>query len=99
MPIEKNMRRLPLRDLMIDAEKRNRDLIDHLHNTWLARATDLRDLSRPVRRRSHYPTLHTLQNAIQKLLELTEETDALAANLSHRLNEIHEHARREKLRR
>jgi len=99
MPIEKNMRRLPLRDLLTDAEKRNRDLMDHFHNTWLARATDLRDLSRPVRRRSHYPTLHALQNAMQKLLELTDETDALISNLSHRLNEIRDHARREKIRR
>jgi hypothetical protein len=97
MPLEKNLRRLPLRDLLIDAEKRNRDLIEHLHNTWLARAADLRDLSRPVRRRSHYPTLVALQNAIHKLVELTEETDSLIANLSHRLAEIHEHCRRERL--
>ncbi len=99
MPIEKNLRRLPLRDLLSDAEKRNRDLIDHLHNTWLARASDLRDLSRPVRRRSHYPTLLALQNAIQKLVELTEETESLIVNLSQRLGEIHEHARRERLNR
>jgi hypothetical protein len=97
MPLEKSLRRLPLRDLLIDAEKRNRDLIEHLHNTWLARAADLRDLSRPVRRRSHYPTLVALQNAIHKLVELTEETDSLIANLGHRLAEIHEHCRRERL--
>jgi hypothetical protein len=99
MPIDKNMRRLPLRDLLTDAEKRNRDLIEHLHNTWLARAADLRDLSRPVRRRSHYPTLLALQNAIQKLLDMTDDTETLIANLSHRLGEIHEHARRERLNR
>jgi hypothetical protein len=97
MPIEKNLRRLPLRDLLTDAEKRNRDLIEQLHNTWLARASDLRDLSRPVRRRSHYPTLLALQNAVLKLLEVTEETDALIANLGYRLAEIEEHARRERL--
>ena len=97
MPLEKNLRRLPLRDLLTDAEKRNRDLIEHLHNTWLARASDLRDLSRPVRRRSHYPTLVALQNAITKRLELTEETDGLIANLSQRLTEIQDHARRERL--
>jgi hypothetical protein len=99
MPIEKNLRRLPLRDLLTDAEKRNRDLIEHLHNTWLARAADLRDLSRPVRRRSHYPTLLALQNAIQKLLDMTQETETQIANLGQRLSEIHEHARRERLNR
>ena len=57
---------------------------------------DVRDLSRPVPR-SNYPTWQVLQNAIQKLLDLTAETDALVANLSHRLTEIHEHARRERL--
>jgi hypothetical protein len=97
MPIEKSLRRLPLRDLLTDAEKRSRDLIEHLHNTWLARASDLRDLSRPVRRRSHYPTLLALQNAVQKLLELTEETEGQISNLSYRLGEIQDHARRERI--
>jgi hypothetical protein len=97
MPVEKSFRRLPLRELLTDAEKRARDLAEHLHVTWLARATDLRDLSRPVRRRSHYPTLLALLNALQKFVQIDEETKGLIDNLSQELEEIREHARRERL--
>ncbi|HZY85106.1 MAG TPA: hypothetical protein VFE78_09770 [Gemmataceae bacterium] len=99
MPAEKSYRRLPLRDLLTDAEKRARDLAEHFHVTWLARAVDLHDLSRPLRRRSHYPTLLALLNALQKLLQTSEETEGLVEHLNHQLQEIREHARRERINR
>jgi hypothetical protein len=97
MMTEKSYRRVPLRDLITDADKRTRDLVEHLHVTWLARATDLRELSRPLRRRSHYPTLLALLNSLQSLVQLSEETRALIDHLAHELNEISEHARRERI--
>jgi C4-dicarboxylate-specific signal transduction histidine kinase len=99
MPAEKTYRRLPLRDLLTDAEKRCRDLAEHFHVTWLARAVDLHDLSRPLRRRSHYPTLLALLNALQKLLQTSDETEALVEYLNRELEEIREHARRERIHR
>jgi C4-dicarboxylate-specific signal transduction histidine kinase len=99
MPVEKTYRRLPLRDLLTDAEKRCRDLGEHFHVTWLARAVDLHDLSRPLRRRSHYPTLLALLNALQKLLQTSDETEALVEYLNRELEEIREHARRERINR
>jgi len=99
MPPEKTYRRLPLRDLMTDAEKRSRDVAEHITTTLLTRATDLRDLSRPVRRKSHYPTLLALQNALQKVVELTGETAELVDYLERQLTEIRDHARRERLNR
>ncbi len=94
---DRSFRRLPLRDLMTDAEKRVRDLIEHFTVTWLARTADLRDLSRPIRKRSHYPTLLALQNAVQKTIQTNEETRHLIAYLGQELSEILEHARREQL--
>jgi C4-dicarboxylate-specific signal transduction histidine kinase len=99
MPAERTYRRLPLRDLLTDAEKRVRDLAEHFHVTWLARAVDLHDLSRPLRRRSHYPTLLALLNALQKLLQTSDETEVLVEHLNRELEEIREHARRERLNR
>jgi hypothetical protein len=99
MAVEKSFRRLPLRDLMTDAEKRCRDLVEHMNTTWIGRATDLRDLSRPVRRKSHYPTLQALLNALTKLTSSSEETEKLIDVLNQELEEIREHARREKLNR
>lgn len=97
MPSERSFRRLPLRGLMTDAEKRVRDLVEHFNVTWLARVGDLRDLSRPIRKRSHYPTLHALHNALQKTIQTHEETRQLIDYVTQELNEILEHARREKL--
>lgn len=94
---ERSFRRLPLRDLLTDAEKRTRDLIEHFTVTWLARFADLRDLSRPVRKRSHYPTLLALQNALQKAVQTNEETRHQIEYLSQELHEILDHARREQL--
>ncbi len=99
MITERSFRRLPLRDLMTDAEKRVRDLHEHFQVTWLARVADLRDLSRPIRKRSHYPTLHALQNALQKTVDVNEETRRLIDYLVQELNAILEHARREQLER
>jgi hypothetical protein len=99
MAVEKTYRRLPLRDLMTDAEKRSRDVADHISTTWLGRITDLRDLSRPLRRKSHYPTLTALENALQKLVEETVSTGELIDYLERQLNEIRDHARRERLNR
>lgn len=94
---EQSFRRLPLRDLMTDAEKRVRDLHEHFNVTWLARVADLHDLSRPVRKRSHYPTLYALQNALMKTVEINDETRKLIEYLIEELNEIRQHARREQM--
>jgi hypothetical protein len=99
MALEKTYRRLPLRDLMADAEKRARDVAEHIGSTWVVRVTDLRDLSRPLRRKSHYPTLLALQNALQRVIQLTAENDDLLDYLERQLTEIRDHARRERLNR
>src|SRR5262249_59023589 len=99
MALEKTYRRLPLRDLMMEAEKRSRDVADQIHNNWVARATDLRDLSRPIRRKSHYPTLLALQNALQKLIAVTGEMEEAIEYLEKQLTDIRDHARRERLNR
>jgi hypothetical protein len=97
MTSERSIRRMPLRDLLTDADKRVRDLVEHFNVTWLARVGDLRDLSRPIRKRSHYPTLSALQNALQKTVQTNEETRQIIDYLVQELAEILEHARREQL--
>jgi hypothetical protein len=99
MVLEKTYRRLPLRDLLTDAEKRSRDLAEHYGATWLTSVTDLRDLSRPVRRKSHYPTLLAVQNSLQKVVRLTAESEDLLEYLERQLTEIRDHAKRERVNR
>lgn len=97
MITDRSFRRLPLRDLLTDAEKRVRDVVEHFNVTWLARVADLRDLSRPIRKRSHYPTLHALQNTVRKTIDTNTETREIIDYLVQELHEILEHARRERL--
>jgi hypothetical protein len=96
MANDKPFRRMTLRELLTHAEKCSRDLIEHLHATLLPRHTDFRDLSRPVRRRSHYPTMMAILNALNKLEQGGEETQVLAEYLHQNLRDICEHARRDR---
>jgi hypothetical protein len=97
MAIERPQRRMTLRQLLTHSEKCARDLIEHLNTVLLPREQDFRDLSRPVRRRSHYPTLLAMHNALQKLHESGGETQQMADYLLELLEEIREHARRERI--
>jgi hypothetical protein len=88
-------RRMTLRELMTHSEKCSRDLTEHYRGTLLVRLSEFRDLSRPIRRRSHYPTLLAIQNALKKLEETNAEAQKMGEYLYEQLAEIREHARRE----
>jgi len=90
-------RRMTLRQLMTHSEKCTRDLIEHVTSSILTAASDFRDLSRPVRRRSHYPALVALMNALNKLEQAGQETKAAADYLFEQLSEIRERAQRERM--
>jgi hypothetical protein len=99
MAIERPQRRMTLRQLLTHSEKCVRDLIEHLNSVLLPREVDFRDLSRPIRRKSHYPTLLALHNALNKLQEAGTEMQSMADYLQEQLAEIREHARRERINR
>jgi len=87
---------MTLRQLLTHSEKCARDLAEHLRSTVLAGVTDFRDLSRPTRRRSHYPTMLAIANALTKLHEIDEEVQVQTEYLRERLQEIRDHAGRER---
>jgi hypothetical protein len=93
---EKPVRRMTLRQLLTHSEKCARDLIELVHTGFLTRVVDFRDLSRPVRRRSHYPTMLAMQNSLRKLLETVQQTQELADFLNEHREAIREHADRER---
>jgi hypothetical protein len=97
--IDRPQRRMTLRQLMTHSEKVVRDLVEHLNTVLLPREQDFRDLSRPVRRRSHYPTLLALHNARNKLQAAGNETQQMADYLLELLTEIRDHAKRERINR
>jgi hypothetical protein len=93
------VRRMTLRQVMTHAEKCSRDLIEHCQSSLLTCLADLRDLSRPVRRRSHYPTMIALQNALRNYVTATDEALATCQHLDEQLQEIREAALRERVNR
>ncbi len=99
MGAEKPIRRMTLRQLLTHSEKCARDLVDLVHTNFLGRVSDFRDLSRPVRRRSHYPTMLAMHNALRKLNESAEQLQILTDFLTEHLDAIRDHANREKVNR
>jgi hypothetical protein len=99
MTVEKSARRMTLRQLLTHSEKCTRDLIEFVQGSLMPNVTDYRDLNRPVRRRSHYPTLVALRNAEVKVEQSSEEIENQANYLLERLQEIREHAKRERMNR
>lgn len=99
MGSEKPIRRMTLRQLLTHSEKWSRDLIELVRTGFLPRSTDFRDLTRPVRRRSHYPTMLAVQNALRKLMEAAHQMEEMTTTLREHLEAIREHANREKVNR
>ena len=99
MGSERPIRRMTLRQLLTQSEKCARDLVDLVHTNFLSRVSDFRDLSRPVRRRSHYPTMLAMQNALRKLSESADQMQILTDFLNEHLEAIRDHANREKVNR
>jgi hypothetical protein len=99
MAIEKPVRRMTLRQQLTHAQKCSRDIIEHINGSLLPSISDIRDLSRPVRRRSHYPTLISVSNALNKLQQAGAEIAKRLEYLQEQMHEIREHARRERVNR
>jgi hypothetical protein len=96
MTIERPTRRMTLRQQLSHAEKCSRDILEHINGTVLPDISDLRDLSRPVRRRSHYPTMVAFHNALTRLQMTGSDALKDLDYLQEQLEEIREHARRER---
>ena len=97
MGSDKPVRRMTLRQLLTHSEKCARDLIELVHSGFLVRAVDFRELSRPVRRRSHYPSMVALQNSLRKLVDSVKQTQDLTDLLIDHMEAIRDHANRERV--
>ena len=94
MMTDKPVRRMPLRQLLTHSEKQSRDLIEFVRATLIPQLTELRELSRPVRRRSSYPTMIAMNNSLRKLQQAADEMKQSIDYLQGRLQEIRDHSRR-----
>ncbi len=95
MVLDQTFRRMTLRQLLTLSEKCSRDLQEQLKGALAPRIAEFRDLSRPVRRRSHYPTLKAMRNALNRLQATETEVTAMVEYLLEQLNLIQTQARRD----
>ncbi len=96
---EKSLRRLPLRQVLASSERTTRELGELVHTHVMPRIADLRDLSRPVRRKSQFPTMVAFQNGLRRMMEANDRLQATLTVLQEHLEAIRDHAQREKLNR
>jgi hypothetical protein len=96
---DKPLRRLPLRQLLASSDKITRELAELVYTHFVPRISDFRDLTRPVRRKSQYPTMLALHNGLRRLTEATDQLNVLIGVLQEHLDAIRDHAQREKLNR
>lgn len=96
---EKSLRRLPLRQLLASSDRTTRDLAELVHTHLMPRIADFRDLSRPVRRKSQFPTMVAFQNGLRRMMEANDRLQATVGVLQEHLEAIRDHAQREKLNR
>lgn len=99
MADNKALRRMPLRQLLATSERTAREAHELVHTNLLPRISDFRDLSRPVRRKSHYPAMHAFQNGLRRMIEANDQLQVMIVALCDHLDAIKDHAQREKLNR
>lgn len=87
--------RMTLRELLTFSEKCTRELHTMIHDELLRDLADYRELSRPVRRKSHYPKMVAVENAYRKVMQTRSRVQELTNHLEECLNTIREHAKRE----
>lgn len=99
MAAGKPPRRMTLLQLLVHTEKFTHDVHEQFRITFWPSLSEFHDLSRPVRKRSHFPTLLALRNHLDQLLDATKDLDQMVQQLLEWMQEILEHARREHARR
>jgi hypothetical protein len=94
MVIDRPIQRMTLRELLTHAAKLTHDVREMANTTHQKRLADLHELSRPTRRKSQYPSIISLQNAVQHYSESARDLFVLLTSLEEHLQAIHEQANR-----
>jgi hypothetical protein len=95
----KPVRRLTLRQLLNQAEKCTANLIENCKVQFMQQAAEFRGLTRPVRRRSQFPSMMAVQNSLRKFEHASDELNRLISFLHEHLEAIRDHANRERVNR
>ena len=99
MASERTVSRMTLRDLMTQAGKLTREATEVAGKMYQERTSDLQDLSRTTRRKSQYPSVVSLQNAVQRFGDCSKDLLAIMASLDEHLEAIRDQSHTARLER
>ncbi len=86
------LRRMPLRDLLTHTDRKLRELNEHLQMDFLSQAEELYELSRPRRKKSHFPQVRAVVNGYEKARKSYEYGEQLQAEIMQCVQFIRERA-------
>jgi hypothetical protein len=95
--IEKTLNRMTLRDLLIHTEKMSRDVTESVHTQFMPKVTEFRDLARTMRKKSQFPTLHTIDNSMHRVEISIEELRTLMTTIDENATLIAKRIQHERL--
>jgi hypothetical protein len=96
MSIEKPRRRMTLQELLVAVDKHAHTFEEYMHDSVFAVLSDVREMSRPRRRHSPFPTYVALQNSMIGLREMTEEVARMTEAITEWFSQLDEHVQRAK---
>jgi hypothetical protein len=85
---EKPLSRLSLRQLLTSTDKTSREMAELVYTHFVPRVSDFRDLTRPVRRKSQYPSMVAFHNGLRRLVEAHDQLDGLIRQMQEHLEAI-----------
>lgn len=94
MVSERPLNRLPLRDVLAQASRLMHEIAEFANKTYQNGVTDLHELSRPARKKSHFPTVVALENGLIHYEANGKELDRLLASLEDHIKVIREQGNR-----
>jgi len=99
MVVERPLDRLPLRQILSQASRITHEISEITNKTFQTRLNDLHELSRPTRKKSHFPTIVALQNGVHHYEQSSKELLALLKSLEDHLQAIRDQANRARVER
>jgi hypothetical protein len=95
--VEKIPHRMTLRDLLTHTEKMTRDITETVHSQFTPKVTEFRDLARGSRKKSQFPSLHTIDNSMHRVEVTADELRVLMTAVAQNVTLIAERIRKERL--
>lgn len=88
MADQSRLRRMPLRDLLNHMDLRCRELLEHIQMDVTPIVAEFHKISRPVRKKSAYPSIRSICNVHERLRKSHEYAENMSRSIEETLQAI-----------